>query len=134
AVRKLRKPCARIDSSAARAPSVAANHSEKLAPTTLRPRLLPESMAGAVTLILAVFQYLAVLEPHDALTVRGHVGLVRDDDDRLAVAMQLVEQREDLDARLRVEVARGLVGQEYRWVRHERARDRHALPLPARKL
>src|SRR5262245_29700977 len=94
AVKKLRKPCARIDSSAAREPSVAANHSEKLAPATLPPRLPRASMAGAVALILAVFQYLAVLQAHDALTVRGDVGLVRDDDDGLAVAMQLVEQRE----------------------------------------
>ena len=48
--------------------------------------------------------------------------------------VETLEERHDLDARLGVEVARGLVGQEDRRVVHERARDGHALTLPAGEL
>ena len=92
------------------------------------------SVLAAVALIAPVLHDFAVLEPHDSLTVRGHIRLVRHDDDRLSVAVQLIEQRENLDARLRIEIARRLVGQQDRRIRDQRTRDRHALPLPARKL
>ncbi len=49
-------------------------------------------------------------------------------------SVQLVEQGEDLDARLRIEIAGRLVGEQDRRVRDERARDRDALPLTAREL
>src|SRR5688572_1843502 len=133
-VRKLRKPCARIEASAARAPSLAANHRGNRVFTTRRARGPRFSVLGAVALIAPVLHDFAVLEANDSLAVRRDVGLVRDDDDGLPVAMQLVEQTQDLDARLRVEVARRLVGEQDRRVRDERARDRHALPLAARKL
>src|SRR5688572_19036709 len=100
-VRKLRKPCARIEASAARAPSLAANQMGNRVLTTRRARGPRRSMLGAAALIAPVLHDFAVLEPHDALPVRRNVGLVRDDDDGLAVAMQLVEQRQNLDARLR---------------------------------
>jgi hypothetical protein len=45
-----------------------------------------------------------------------------------------LEQLEDLAARLRVEVAGRLVGEDDRRLRHERARDRDTLLLAARKL
>ena len=51
-----------------------------------------------------------------------------------AVAIELLQQREDLEARARVEVARGLVGEEQRRVGHQRARDGDALLLAAREL
>src|SRR5262245_4752733 len=133
-VRKLRKLCARIDASAARAPSVAANTSGYRVRTTGRPRGPRRSMLGAAALIAPVLQHLAVLQAHDALAVRCHVRLVRNDDDGLSVVVQLVEQREDLDAGLRVEVARRLVSEKDRRVRDERARDRNALPLAAGQL
>src|SRR5688500_7510709 len=133
-VRKLRKLCARIEPSAARAPSVAANQMGNRVFTTRRARGPRRSMLGAAALIAPVLQNLAVLQAHDALPVRGDVGLVRDDDDRLTVSVQLVEQREDLGARLRVEVTGRLVGEQARRIRDERARDRDALALAAREL
>ena len=62
------------------------------------------------------------------------VGLVRDEHDRLAVRVQLVEQRENLYGGLRVEIAGGLVREQDRRMRDERAGDRHALPLSAGEL
>src|SRR6185295_11920089 len=96
AVRKLRNPCARIDPTAARAPSAAANHSVTRF-ASLRTR---RSRGAALALIHAVLDDSAIFQAHDALAVLGNVGLVRDDDDGLSVGVQLVEQRENLDRRL----------------------------------
>src|SRR5262245_16664725 len=133
-VRKLRKLCARIDASAARAPSVAANTSGYRVRTCGRARRVRRSVLGAAALIAPVLHDFAVLQANDALPVFRDIRLVRDDDYCLSVRMQLVEQRQDLDARLRVEVTRRLVGEQDRRVRDERARDRDALPLAAREL
>src|SRR5664280_167624 len=62
------------------------------------------------------------------------VFLVRDDDDRVPLLVQLPEEPHDLLSRLRVEVAGRLVPEEERRAGHESARDRDALPLPAREL
>src|SRR5688572_20630289 len=106
-VRKLRNACAWIEPSAARAPSVAANQMD----TRPRPRF-PESARAAVLvaegtlrLLRVVLDDLAVLEPDHAAAVLRDVGLVRHEHDRLAVRVQLVEQRKDLGRRLRVEIA-----------------------------
>ena len=42
----------------------------------------------------------------------GHVGLVRDEDDRAALRVQLVEELQDVAGGRRVQVARGLVGEQ----------------------
>src|SRR5688572_13822747 len=84
-VRKLRKLCARIDASAARAPSVAANTTGYRVRTCGRARGPRRSVLGAAALIAPVLQNLPVLQAHDALPVCRDVGLVRDDNDRLAV-------------------------------------------------
>ena len=57
------------------------------------------------------------------------------DDDQGAAELLLIgpEEREDLVARLAVEVAGGLVGEDDRRVLQERAGDRHALLLAARE-
>src|SRR6185436_14160344 len=133
-VRKLRKPCARIDASAARAPSLAANHTGYRVLITGRPRGPRRSVLGAAALIAPVLQDFAILQAHDALAVGGDIGLVRHDDDRLSVSVQLVEQGEDLDARLRIEITGRLVGEQDRRIRDERARDRDPLALTAREL
>src|SRR5262245_13394747 len=102
-VRKLLNAWARIESSAARAPSLAANHTDT---RVLAERLWPTALIRASLGLLAiVFEDLAVLEPNHALAVRGHVGLVGHEDDRVAVGVQLVEQPEDFDRRLRIEVS-----------------------------
>ena len=66
--------------------------------------------------------------------VAGDVGLVRDEHDRDAGAVQVLEERHDLDARPGVERAGRLVGQDHDRVVDERARDGHALLLAAREL
>ena len=77
----------------------------------------------------------AVAHRDDPRRARGDVALVRDEHDGdPAVAVELLQEREDLEAGARVEVARGLVGQEQRRIGHERARDRDALLLAAGEL
>ena len=56
------------------------------------------------------------------------------DDDRRAVAVELLEQLQDRDARGAVEVAGRLVGEHDRRPPHERARDRHPLAFAAGEL
>ena len=68
------------------------------------------------------------------MRVRGDVGRVRDDDDRVALARKRVQEREHFDAALAVERARRLVGKDDLAAVNERPRDRDALLLPARKL
>ena len=68
------------------------------------------------------------------MRVGGDVGFVRDEHDGVARFVQALEERHDLDAGLRVEVAGRLVGEQDRRVVDERARDRHALTLAAGQL
>src|SRR5215212_6872994 len=75
-----------------------------------------------------------VAEDDHAPRVRGDVGLVGDHDDGLALRRQLLEDAHDLLGGLRVEVARGLVGEEDRGAVDERPGDRDALPLAAGEL
>ena len=76
----------------------------------------------------------AVPDPHDPPAPGGDVGLVGDDDDGLALAVEVGEEVEDLVAGLGVEVAGGLVGQEERRALDQGAGDRHPLALAARHL
>ena len=77
----------------------------------------------------------ALVEVDHAVGPRGRLRVVRHHDDRLAeLLVQAPQQLEDLVARLRVEVARGLVGDQDLRVGHDRARDRDALLLAAREL
>ena len=65
----------------------------------------------------------------------GRLRVVRDHDDGLAVvAVQLPEQREDVDRRLAVEVAGRLIANEQGRIGDEGARDRDALLLSAGEL
>ena len=63
--------------------------------------------AGVIALDLAV--------PHvdDPSGVRGHVGVVRHDDDRQAGRVELLEHPQDFFAGARVEVSGRLVSQEH---------------------
>src|SRR5262245_56110504 len=60
--------------------------------------------------------------------------LVRDKHDRVAGAVQRIEEREDLGPRRAVEITGGLVREQQPRTRDQRARDRDALPLPAGQL
>src|SRR5947207_11370 len=63
----------------------------------------------------------------DGVVVRGH-------HHGGAGSIDAVEQLHDVDRRRRVQVSRGLVGQQDQRTVHERARDRHALLLATRQL
>ena len=76
----------------------------------------------------------AVAERQQTRGERGDVLLVRDDDDRDAAAIELLQQRHDFEARRGVERARRLVGEDELGVVDQRAGDGHALLLPARQL
>ena len=62
------------------------------------------------------------------------VQLVRHHDDGDALFVEFLEHAHDLDARLRIEIAGGLVCQQQRGLIHERPSDGYALLLSARKL
>ena len=70
---------------------------------------------------------------HLALRHAGDREIVRDDDDRVTLTVQVDEELEDLVAGLGIQRARGLVGQEQRRAVGQRPGDRDALPLPARE-
>lgn len=62
------------------------------------------------------------------------LALVGDQHDGVAGLIEALEERHDLTRGLRVEVARRLIGEQQRGPRHQRTRDRDALPLTAREL
>ena len=72
----------------------------------------------------------AVVEFVGALRPRGHGHVVCDDDERgVGLAGDLLEECHDDAARVRVEGARRLVGEDDARAAHEGARDRDALLL-----
>src|SRR5512138_181162 len=76
-----------------------------------------------------------VSEPDDAPSPGRNVGLVRDHDDRdAALLIERGEQRHDVVARCRVEVAGRLVCEQHLRFRDDCARNRNALLLSAGKL
>ena len=77
---------------------------------------------------------LAVAQPDRALGARGDLRIVGDDEDRDAGLVDLGEQIHDLLARLAVERAGRLVGEDQPRLADQRARDRDALLLTARHL
>ena len=62
--------------------------------------------------ILLVFDDVAVAQADVAAAVLGDVGVVGDEDDGASLAVQLLEEDEYLEGRARIQVARGLVGQD----------------------
>src|SRR5262245_51132383 len=75
------------------------------------------------------------VEAQDASAARRDALVVRDEHERDAARrVQLEQEIDDLRAGARVQVARGLVGEEERGRRHERASERDALLLAAREL
>src|SRR6185503_11025022 len=70
------------------------------------------------------------------MTVRAAAdeGVVRHDEQRDAVAIELLDDLNDFAAGLRIEVARGLVGEQEARLHDDRAADRDALALAAREL
>ena len=82
-----------------------------------------------------LLKQLPLLQMQGATRELGRLRIVGHDDNRLAVlAVQELQQAEDLVRGLAVEVARGLVAHEQLGVRNQRPRDRDALLLPAGEL
>ena len=77
---------------------------------------------------------LPVAERDQPRRERRDVLLVRDDDDRDAGAVELLQQRHHLEARRGIERAGGLVGEDELGIVDQRARDGDALLLAAGKL
>src|SRR5262249_60386097 len=69
-----------------------------------------------------------------SLRVARALRRVSDDNDGVAPAREILEERQHLGAALAVEGARGLVGQDDLATVHERPRNRHPLLLAAREL
>src|SRR5262249_36760474 len=84
---------------------------------------------GGLSRSLHVLLDLPVPNVDDTVSVSRDVRLVRDEDDRVAALVETPEQPHDFFARLRVEIARRLIGQQDRRVVHECPRNRHALTL-----
>src|SRR5207249_6712591 len=76
----------------------------------------------------------AVAHAHYAPAVRGDIGLVGDHDDGLPELVEPLEDREDLRARVGVEVPRRLVRENHRGIVEQRPRDRDALLLSTGEL
>src|SRR5512143_26522 len=90
---------------------------------------------GLSALGVDVFLEHALVEMDETMRAGRGLGVVGHHDDRLLeLRVEALHEDEDLLAALRVEVAGRLVGHEHLRVGRDRARDGHALLLPAREL
>src|SRR5436309_8735379 len=108
------------------------NPSARRAPTTTRTATTYGRRSATSRPRASVRLDLPVPHAHDAVRVAAHLGVVRDDDERLpARLVQAAEEGDDLRGRLAVEVAGRLVREHDARLVDERAGDRGALLLPA---
>src|SRR5580698_9158033 len=75
--------------------------------------------------------YHTVFNVDHAMRVLRDIAFMGDKNDRVALGLQTVKQRHDLDTGLRVEVSGGLIGQNDGRFVDQRARNGHTLPLTA---
>ncbi len=78
-----------------------------------------------------VFDDQPVDDADRSVRIRGHRGVVGDQEHGDARCVELLEHLQNFDARVRIQIARRLVGQEQRRLVHQRPCDRYALLLPA---
>src|ERR1700712_2835807 len=76
----------------------------------------------------------AVTERDESGSIFGYRQVVRDEDDRLALAVQVLERLDDLATVLRVEVSRRLVREYHVGFHEQRPGNRHPLLLAAGQL
>ena len=97
-------------------------------PARRRPPASPSAVRG-------IFHDPAVGNANHAIGVAGHFGVVRHQQDRDALLhVQPAEDLQDFLAGVRIQVPRGLVGQQHGGLVHQRAGDGHALLLAAGEL
>ena len=95
---------------------------------------MPSTSSLVTSFVLRRADDLAVLHHSDAIGEVEHVvDIVADQEDADAVGLQLLDQLADLRRLLRPERGRRLVHDEDARIEMDRARDRHRLPLAARK-
>src|SRR5580698_5934446 len=81
-------------------------------------------MSGYEHLAGAVFFNAPIAQGHQAGTALGHLNIVGDNQDRGTQAlMQIANQRQNLGAGVRVQIAGGFIGQQYRWIDRQGARN-----------
>ena len=117
-----------------RAFAMMAESAERMASINLMrrpPRPRSRASSGRLALIL---DDAAVPEAHEAAGMAAHIGVVRHEHDGDALAVQLLEQAQDLVRGAAVEGAGRLVGEQQARAVHERPRDRDALLLAAGQL
>src|SRR5438105_1500734 len=101
-------------------------------PALLRGRLRGRAVIQPVRRIVVSGAYSAGLDGCDSLRAAGDGAVVSDyHHGQPAVFPQTLEQPEDLVARVLIEVARGLVGEQHSWFLDQRAGDCGALLLAA---
>lgn len=83
---------------------------------------------------IAVVDDPAILQTDDAVGLHGDGIVVGDEDDGVALLMQLLQHPQHFAAGVRIQRAGGLVGQDDRRVAHQRPRDGNALLLAAGEL
>ena len=71
---------------------------------------------------------------HAAFEAIHNLDVVRGEQHRRSVFIDLFEQPNDIPAVFRIEVPRRLVGDENLWLAHDSTRDRDTLPLTTRQL
>lgn len=76
----------------------------------------------------------AVTDVNDAMSVHGNVEFMSNQDNGVALLVELLEQSHDFNAGSRIESAGGLIGQQDSGPVYKRSSDGDTLPLAARKL
>src|SRR5215203_6410944 len=94
----------------------------------------PQFLSRIAGRLALVGEHPPVLEAHDPAGVAGDVGIVRYENDRDALAVEFLEERQNLNRRAAVERASRLVGEKQARVVDEGAGDGDALLLAAREL
>src|SRR5579872_4782804 len=87
--------------------------------------IFTESLGGLVG------EDLSVADVYNAMRIVGDVGLVCHQDDGIALGVQRIEQRHDLDAGLRIEIAGRFVCEDDGRTVDQSTRDGNALTLAA---
>src|SRR5438874_5503515 len=91
-----------------------------------------QSLDLGLLLVACVAFDQTIAQENRAPGVPRNVGLVRDDDDGVAVLIKIFEQLHDLFAGLRIEVTGRFIRQNYRRIVYQRASDCDSLALTAR--
>ncbi len=71
---------------------------------------------------------------HHAMSILSNIRFMRHQHNRISLSMQLIEQPHDFVTSPRIKIPSRFVRQNDAWTIHQRSRNRHPLPLTARKL